>query len=267
MFDMNKIGKKISSLRKEKGITQMGLADKLGISFQAVSNWERGNTMPDISKLPELAEILDVTIEELLGDERKGKIVEEVAKGDISNVEAVDLADLAPIVSNEQFRQAYEQTTKNNDGKIDIDAIISIAPFLDEDVLYEFVKNNLSSGISISECVELAPFMNEKDLGELVNNLADQDADVDEIVELAPFSKICQLAPFMSDDDINRIVRNCVKNGVGFSEISSLAPFADEDVLTDLARDYLKKGGSFDEIASVAPFLDMNRLFRDFYKK
>lgn len=80
MFDMQKIGKKISSLRKEKGLTQMELADRMNISYQAVSNWERGNTMPDISKLPELAEIFGVSIEELLCDDRKGKLVEEISE-------------------------------------------------------------------------------------------------------------------------------------------------------------------------------------------
>ena len=42
MFDMRKIGKRISELRKSKNITQMALADIMGIIFQAVSNWERG---------------------------------------------------------------------------------------------------------------------------------------------------------------------------------------------------------------------------------
>ena len=46
---------------------QLELADKLSISFQAVSNWERGNSMPDISKLPELAEIFGVTIDAIIG--------------------------------------------------------------------------------------------------------------------------------------------------------------------------------------------------------
>ncbi len=45
MFDMKKIGKKISTLRKEKNMTQMELADRMGISFQAVSNWERGGSL------------------------------------------------------------------------------------------------------------------------------------------------------------------------------------------------------------------------------
>ena len=41
-FDMQRIGAHISRLRKQQGMTQMQLADALGISFQAVSNWERG---------------------------------------------------------------------------------------------------------------------------------------------------------------------------------------------------------------------------------
>ncbi len=67
MFDMKQTGKKITELRKKDNMTQMELADRLGISFQAVSNWERGNTMPDISKLPELADIFYISLDELLG--------------------------------------------------------------------------------------------------------------------------------------------------------------------------------------------------------
>lgn len=42
MFNMKKVGRKIALLRKEKDLTQMELADRLNISYQAVSNWERG---------------------------------------------------------------------------------------------------------------------------------------------------------------------------------------------------------------------------------
>ena len=45
MFDMKQIGKNITNLRKTNNMTQMELADKLGISFQAVSNWERGDSL------------------------------------------------------------------------------------------------------------------------------------------------------------------------------------------------------------------------------
>ena len=52
MFDMTAVSLRIAALRKQAGITQMEPADRLGISYQAVSSWERGKTMPDIGKLP-----------------------------------------------------------------------------------------------------------------------------------------------------------------------------------------------------------------------
>ena len=61
MFNMKQVGKKIVSLRKSRNMTQTELADKMDVSFQAVSNWERGNSMPDISKLPQLAALFDCT--------------------------------------------------------------------------------------------------------------------------------------------------------------------------------------------------------------
>lgn len=59
------LGKKISELRKEKGITQEELAERLGVSPQAVSKWENDLSCPDIMLLPELAKLFDVAIDEL----------------------------------------------------------------------------------------------------------------------------------------------------------------------------------------------------------
>lgn len=66
MFDSVKAGKQISLLRKNKGITQEELARQLAVSPQAVSKWENGHTMPEVSLLVELAEILGSTIDEIL---------------------------------------------------------------------------------------------------------------------------------------------------------------------------------------------------------
>jgi len=60
------IGKRIASLRKDKGMKQEDLAGTLGISGQAVSKWENDQTRPDISLLPQLAKVLGVTVDELL---------------------------------------------------------------------------------------------------------------------------------------------------------------------------------------------------------
>lgn len=61
----------ISTLRKNAGLTQEQLGDKLGISYQAVSKWENGVSCPDISTLPLIADIFGTTIDELFGREVK----------------------------------------------------------------------------------------------------------------------------------------------------------------------------------------------------
>lgn len=69
-MDNRELGQFIAGLRKEKQLTQKELADKLHITDKAVSKWERGLSCPDIALLPELAGILDVTVDELLRGER-----------------------------------------------------------------------------------------------------------------------------------------------------------------------------------------------------
>lgn len=61
-----KIGKFIASKRKEQGLTQLQLAEKLCITDRAVSKWETGKSLPDTSLMPELCKFLKITINDLL---------------------------------------------------------------------------------------------------------------------------------------------------------------------------------------------------------
>lgn len=65
-MDNIKIGKYIKTLRKNKNMTQKELADELSVSFQAVSKWEIGETLPDTSLLLKLCDILDTSVDKLL---------------------------------------------------------------------------------------------------------------------------------------------------------------------------------------------------------
>lgn len=65
-MDNKTIGTTIALLRSNKGITQTELGERIGVSFQAVSKWERGETLPDISILPNLADVLETTIDYIL---------------------------------------------------------------------------------------------------------------------------------------------------------------------------------------------------------
>ena len=65
-MDMKLVGGQIARLRKEKGLTQNDLGDRLGVSFQAVSKWERGETLPDTALLPDLANALETSVDFIL---------------------------------------------------------------------------------------------------------------------------------------------------------------------------------------------------------
>jgi len=68
-FHGNTLNERIVALRKQKSLTQEQLAERLGITFQAVSKWENGNSCPDIGLLPRLAEEFGVTLDTLFGRE------------------------------------------------------------------------------------------------------------------------------------------------------------------------------------------------------
>ncbi len=69
MIDIDNFGKRIADARHETGLTQKDLADKVGVTAQAVSKWERGSSCPDIAILDEIAETLGVSVSFLLGVE------------------------------------------------------------------------------------------------------------------------------------------------------------------------------------------------------
>lgn len=86
-MDVKAVGNQIALFRRAKGLTQAELGQRLGITFQAVSKWERGETLPDTALLPDLAVILETSIDYLLSGGQmqtgyKGKItVSQMADG------------------------------------------------------------------------------------------------------------------------------------------------------------------------------------------
>lgn len=72
MLDSIKVGNFIMGKRKSLGMTQQQLADKLNVSFQAISKWENGTTYPNIEILRDLAIVLDVSVDEILAGSERG---------------------------------------------------------------------------------------------------------------------------------------------------------------------------------------------------
>ena len=101
MFDTMQIAKRIKQARIDKNMTQLQLADAMGVSYQAVSNWERGNSMPDISKLTDLCSTLGLTVDELLGVKEKttAAVTKAMEKEELA---VEELEEVAPMLPPEQ---------------------------------------------------------------------------------------------------------------------------------------------------------------------
>ena len=84
------LGKRIAALRHEKGLKQDELAEKLGVSPQAVSKWENDQTCPDISLLPLLGKVLGISVDELLSGKKEDapavRILPEDERKDIKDM-------------------------------------------------------------------------------------------------------------------------------------------------------------------------------------
>ena len=103
------LGNRIKELRIKHSLTQEGLADMLGISSQSVSKWENGVTMPDITLLPELSQILGVTIDELFNLSIPQKMKRIESKLDVEESlkyqEFLDIEDFLKLHLNEKEYQ------------------------------------------------------------------------------------------------------------------------------------------------------------------
>ena len=89
-MDTKTLGATIAELRKQHGMTQAELADKMGVTDKAVSKWERDLSCPDISSLPRLAELFGVSADELLrvktGEKSKNAQLMKIADGALAGV-------------------------------------------------------------------------------------------------------------------------------------------------------------------------------------
>lgn len=121
------LGKTIQTLRKEKNLTQNELAEKLFVSYQAISQWENGNTNPDITIIPNIADVFGITIDELFGRPKKESINEECSWEKISikdfnkntlYILLVEGNKLQKAIDYKEFLKRYEDIDINVTGEI-----------------------------------------------------------------------------------------------------------------------------------------------------
>ena len=215
MFDTMKVGKKIAELRKNNNMTQFELADTLGISFQAVSNWERGNSMPDISKLPEIAALFQVSIDEILG--KTNTVLKEIADGEkvvLMHHSEADIDEAAPLMKPQKIKEMIDYSEFNPK------VIAALLPFLDPAYVEELTNKCKDAGKSVAVFL---PFLRKEKVDELA-----EDA-------IANGESFGMFLPFVSEGKLKKLAYEAFDRG-GLKEASPYFPFLEEKDLKTLAE-------------------------------
>lgn len=147
-MDNKKVGATIALLRNSKNMTQADLGERIGVSFQAVSKWERGETLPDISILPNLADILDSTIDYIL---RHGEPSFSF-KGKIKAADMIDginhLKKAGELLGSENIIYRYAINGINNGMNTDIEPAFT-DDYIFEAFVAEAIIQNLMQGMYV----------------------------------------------------------------------------------------------------------------------
>ena len=222
MFDTMKIAKVIRQARIDQNMTQMNLADAMGVSYQAVSNWERGNSMPDISKLEQLCSVLHITVNELLGMEEAAAAAPIL---DVREMTVAELKDAAPALSPADVKARVKAEKKKR--KLDLDSIVAVAPFLDEDTLDEVLADMEVD--DAEDLAGLAPFLHTGTLEKLL-----EQCDVDDMEDLEP------LAQFLSKEVLEKHVeRILMEDPDALEELNAIAPFLPRGSLARIVKNLM----------------------------
>ena len=222
MFDTMKIAKVIRQARIDQNMTQMSLADAMGVSYQAVSNWERGNSMPDISKLEQLCSVLHITVNELLGMEEATVAAPTL---NVQEMTVAELKDAAPALPPAEVKARVKAEKKKR--KLDLDSIIAVAPFLDEDTLDEVLAD-----VEVDDAEDLAglaPFLHTGTLERLL-----EQCEVDDMEDLEP------LAQFLSKEVLEmHVERIIMEDPDALEELNAIAPFLPRGSLARIVKNLM----------------------------
>ena len=249
MFDTNKVASNIKNVRTKLNMTQMNLADEMGVSYQAVSNWERGNSMPDISKLPELCKILDISFEELVGERSaETNIAEKLMQDENADVSIEEMSQIGQLIKPDKIESKANETIAKGD-KIPFSVLVSLAPFMDKENLSKIAQE--IADIDLKKLGALAPFLSRETMDMIVDKeIQNEHIDVNNIVGIAPF---------LSKSTIQKIAEYMIAHGQS-KKLVAIAPFMGKDMFPshlkniqfDMGGDTILDELDEDEVAKIA---------------
>lgn len=189
MFDIKKFGKAFSNLRKNADMTQNEVADKLNLSRQAVSKYERGESFPDISVLVSVADLFNITLDQLIGygEPTNGEslILKNVAKGE--DIVAENISD-----------------------------VVNLAPLLKPSILEKLSRKFSEEGIDISHIVALSEYLNDETVTNLIEKASFKDLS-EEVLE--------KFIPLLSYESKEIIFHKIIVGELDWHLLKTLSPY------------------------------------------
>lgn len=262
MVDVRKIGAYISNLRKENDWTQMELANQLNVSHQAVSKWERGESLPDIGTLSELARLFEKTIDDILyvghsikNQTKVGEMIETIIDNrpehaanmiNDGTVNIEDMIEVAPLVKVSSLQKITKNIKKN---KFDLAIILQLAPFLDQETLDELVTNVKDEEVKWELISGLAPFISKNALTKLADTILEVDAQY-----------LGGIAPFLDKEYIKKLVFRMGISDLNWESVHTLVPFLDQETIHHLVDQMMDNELNIEKLASLAPFISQEKI-------
>ena len=235
------IGNQIKSLRLAKGVTQEQLAEALRVTPQAVSKWERGESMPDIAKLPELARLLGVAIDDLLG--KSAPLVEGLVQQPAQTyvqqhpLSPENFVHAAPLLKPDQAEPIFEQVQP----KMNSDQLRKVLPFLGGQMVDTMLRRACEQG-QWDRLTAFAPFASD----EAVEAAYEASAQ-------RPEGPLGGLLPFLKAEKVDALIDQRYAED-GLSEpVKRMLPFAANEELSRLARRNYAEQGDFRGFGGLRP--------------
>ena len=197
MFNVRKFGAYVSRLRKQADMTQSVLGDKLNVTRQAVSRYETGESFPDISILILIAEIFEVSLDDL------------IKAGNPTKTEAILLQSDAEIPA-EIFLEKENKITED---------IINIASLLKPSLLDKVAKGFEKHGLDLSKFVSLTEYLRDETVIKTLETTSFEKLDKD-ILE--------KFVPFLDDNSRENIFAKILDGELDYSYIELIKPYMDE---------------------------------------
>ena len=161
MFDIVQFGAYLARLRKIADMTQSDLADRLNVTRQAISKYERGDSFPDVTVLVPLAEIFSVSLDDLIsaGTPVSGEqhILKQIAKGEqnIMTDQINDLIGIAPLLKPSVLDKLSKELSTHG---VDISHLVALAEYLSEDATIALIEKADFSNPPPELLAHIAPF-------------------------------------------------------------------------------------------------------------